>query len=230
MSDSARPVSAAAATIATLILAALVLCLLLLPTDLRDFLILLLFVVPFLPRRRIYDEYRPLPPIPLSRVPTTALPPVLTITLTPPPTVPLPPFGGHHDDDSVVEVENNQEVVSVPVLAAVLVSNDGGDHGDDGVVEELVERFGLLCVDDEVDVACVSSSSAAAAATTTITSGDDDDDAMRSIIERLAFLCLLDEDIEIPDASLDEDTRMVRAPPLGPEHMVVDQPWPVLLP
>ncbi|KAI8137941.1 hypothetical protein BJV82DRAFT_674227 [Fennellomyces sp. T-0311] len=59
--------------------------------------------------------------------------------------------------------------------------------------------------------------------------GDEYDDLMLYIIEHMESLMILDEDIEMQDATDDGDTYMAQAPPLGLEHMVVDQPWPVLL-
>ncbi|KAI8150406.1 hypothetical protein BJV82DRAFT_662492 [Fennellomyces sp. T-0311] len=77
---------------------------------------------------------------------------------------------------------------------AVPLPSFGGHHDNDSVVENENREEGVcLSVFAMMPVG-------------------DDDGVIRSIIERLAFLCFLDEGIEIPEMGNDEDARMVRAP------------------
>ncbi|KAI8137654.1 hypothetical protein BJV82DRAFT_674595 [Fennellomyces sp. T-0311] len=147
---------------------------------------------------------------------------------SPPPTSPSPPPTGHlpspasplpspgDDDDAAVAclgaASEGEEVgavrVRVPLFSVTFVEEDYDDIGDEEVTEEndeavndLTKQFALLSVFD----------------------------AMDHLAERFSMILLLDEDIEMPQAKADEDVVMVRAPPLGPEHMVVDQRWPAAL-
>ncbi|KAI8137965.1 hypothetical protein BJV82DRAFT_326132 [Fennellomyces sp. T-0311] len=151
---------------------------------------------------------------------------------SPPPTSPSPPPTGHlpspasplpspgDDDDAAVvcldaaskeEEEVGAVRVRVPLFSIAFVEEDYDDIGDEEVAEEydetddavgdLITQFARLSVFDTMD----------------------------HLAERFSMILLLDEDIEMPQAKADEDIVMVRAPPLGPEHMVVDQRWPVVL-
>ncbi|KAI8137966.1 hypothetical protein BJV82DRAFT_699555 [Fennellomyces sp. T-0311] len=163
---------------------------------------------------------------------------------SPPPTGPLPspasplPSPGDDDDDAAVvcldaaskeEEEVGAVRVRVPLFSIAFVEEDYDDIGDEEVAEEYDETG-----NEKVGEGAVKH----------VTDNDKDDavgdlitqfarlsvfDTMDHLAERFSMILLLDEDIEMPQAKADEDVVMVRAPPLGPEHMVVDQRWPVVL-
>ncbi|KAI8137951.1 hypothetical protein BJV82DRAFT_583289 [Fennellomyces sp. T-0311] len=156
----------------------------------------------------------------------------------PSPARPLPSSGDDEADDTAaacLDVANEEEDevgavrARVPLFSITFVEEDYDDIGDEEVAEEN-DGAG----NEKVGEGAVKH----------VTDNDKDDavgdlinqfarlsvfDTMDHLAERFSMILLLDEDIEMPQAKADEDVVMVRAPPLGPEHMVVDQRWPVQL-
>ncbi|KAI8142159.1 hypothetical protein BJV82DRAFT_579694 [Fennellomyces sp. T-0311] len=162
----------------------------------------------------VNDSLEPVPvePVPVEPVRLAPVPSV------PVPSVPMPricevfKYDEECDDD---EVDDSDDEVDDEKDDDE--QEAGGAHDEDVDIELLVQQFAQLHVRDEH------------AQVPPATESKVDDDLER-MVEQFAHLLILDEDIEMEDAPLDEDVVMRRAPPLGPEHMVVDPTWPVLLP
>ncbi|KAI8137655.1 hypothetical protein BJV82DRAFT_700414 [Fennellomyces sp. T-0311] len=135
---------------------------------------------------------------------------------SPPPARPLPsparplPSSASEEEEDVGAVR-----VRVPLISITFVEEDYEDIGDEEVAEENDgagnEKVGEEAVEHVTD--------------------NDKDDAVVDLINQFARLSVFDTMDHLAERFslillLDEDIVMVRAPPLGPEHMVVDQRWP----
>ncbi|KAI8137917.1 hypothetical protein BJV82DRAFT_674199 [Fennellomyces sp. T-0311] len=142
----------------------------------------------------------------------------------PPPTSPLPspasplPSSSDDDDDAAVAclgaASEEEEDVGAEDIGDEEVAEQYDEAGNEEVGEGAVEHV----TDNDKDDAVVDLIKHFALLSVF--------DTMDHLAERFSLILLLDEDIEMPQAKADEDIVMVRAPPLGPEHMVVDQRWP----